>query len=114
MAEGAYALVGAFLGVLGSLATTYLNAALTKGKPDPVAEARKRLLRLMLEDERFSWRKLPVLCHVIGADENTTKGLLLEIGARASEDGQELWAMLSRHQFMGPSQQGPATCTASF
>jgi len=37
--------------------------------------------------------------HVIGADEATTKRLLLEIGARGSEDGQDLWGLLERNPF---------------
>lgn len=37
--------------------------------------------------------------HVIGADESTTKQLLLEIGARGSEDKQELWGMIKHHPF---------------
>jgi hypothetical protein len=111
MTEGLYALIGAALGVLGSLGTTYLNALLSKGKPDPVAAARKRLLLAMLADERFTWRKFQVLCHVIGADEATTKGLLLEIGARGSEDAQELWCLVTRHPLRGPISDDPPTCT---
>jgi hypothetical protein len=111
MAEGVYALIGAALGVLGSLGTTYLNARLSQGKPDPVAEARKKLLLVMLEDGRFRWRKLQVLSHVIGADEDTTKKLLLEVGARASEDGQNLWCLVSRHPFQGPTTR-EAECTS--
>jgi hypothetical protein len=102
MTEGAYALIGAALGVIGSLATTYLNAHLTKAKPDLVAEARKKLLTEMLEDRRFEWRQFSTLCHVIGANDAITKALLLEVGARASEDGQAQWALISRHPFRGP------------
>jgi len=39
--------------------------------------------------------------HVIGADEETTKRLLLEIDARASEDGQALWGFKKHHPFKG-------------
>lgn len=113
MAEGLYALIGTALGVLGSWGTAYISAVLSKSKPDSVAEARKKLLLELLEDERFAWRKLHVLCHVIGADETTTKALLLEIGARASEDGENLWALVSKHPFQGP-RTNTANCTASF
>jgi hypothetical protein len=112
MEEGAYVLIGTALGVFGSLGTTYLNAVLSRNKPDPVDEARKKLLLAMLEDDRFTWRKFHVLCHVIGADEETTKRLLLEVGARASEDGQNLWCLVSRHPFQGPSSNDAANCTA--
>ena len=110
MAEGAYALIGAALGVIGSLGTTYLNSHLSKPKPDPVATARKKLLLAMLEDERFTWRKFQVLCHVIGADDDTTKRLLLEVGARASEDGQNLWCLVERNPFKAaPDNVEPCT-----
>ena len=32
-----------------------------------------------------------------GADEQTTKRLLIEVGARASEDGQPLWGLVERN-----------------
>lgn len=55
----------------------------------------------MLEDNRFPdrWRKLDTLMHVIGANEETTKRLLLEIGARGSEDKQEHWGLIKYHPF---------------
>ena len=55
----------------------------------------------MLEDDRFTdhWRKLDTLMHVIGANEETTKRLLLDIGARGSEDKQELWGLIKFHPF---------------
>ena len=45
----------------------------------------------MLRSPNHQWRKFETLRHVIGSDEETTKKLLLEVGARASEDGQALW-----------------------
>ncbi len=51
----------------------------------------------MLRAPHYQWRKLETLKHVIGADEATTKNLLLQIGARASEDGQPLWGLLERN-----------------
>jgi hypothetical protein len=55
----------------------------------------------MLEDDRFTdhWRKLDTLSHVIGANEETTKRLLIELGARGSEDQQELWGLIKHHPF---------------
>lgn len=37
--------------------------------------------------------------HVIGANEETTKRLLIELGARGSEDGNELWGLIKYHPF---------------
>jgi hypothetical protein len=55
----------------------------------------------MLEDERFPgrWWELHTLMHVIGADEETTKRLLIEIGARGSEDGKDFWGLIKHHPF---------------
>lgn len=65
---------------------------------------RKNLLLRMLRDERFPnrWRKLDTLRHAIASDAESTKQLLLEIGARASEDGQDLWGLLEYHPISEP------------
>lgn len=51
----------------------------------------------MLSKKEYQWRELSTLMHVIGADEETTKRLLLEVGARASEDGKSLWGLVTRN-----------------
>lgn len=51
----------------------------------------------MLRSQKYPWRKLETLMHVIGADEETAKRLLLEVGGRASEDGQPLWGLIERN-----------------
>jgi hypothetical protein len=47
------------------------------------------------------WRKLSTLSRVIGADADTTKRLLIELGARGSEkpreDNEEVWGLISKH-----------------
>ena len=98
------ALVGLFGAVLGSLLVV-LGNVLTQ-KISQRAEARqeaprRKILRQMLEDARFAdhWRKLDTLMHVIGADEATTTRMLVEIGARGSEDGQRLWTLAKFHPF---------------
>jgi hypothetical protein len=60
-------------------------------------EPGKKLLKEMLDHPEHKWRRLDTLMHVIGADEEKTKTLLLEIGARASEDGKRLWGLKSRN-----------------
>jgi hypothetical protein len=65
-------------------------------RPD---KPRRKLLREMFESERFAWRNLSTLAHVIGANEETTERLLLETGARGSEDEQDLWGVLKSHPF---------------
>ncbi|WP_124706310.1 hypothetical protein [Sulfuriferula multivorans] len=62
-------------------------------------EKRKKLLDKMLRDLRFKehWRKLTTLSRVVGADEETTKRLLIELGARGSEKDDDLWGLLEYH-----------------
>jgi hypothetical protein len=94
------ALIGVAGAVIGSVATVAVqllshhleeNAAAKRDKP------RKDLLLEMLRLPNYRWRKLETLMHVIGSDEELTKRLLLEVGARASEDGQPLWGLIERN-----------------
>ena len=101
MSDGWLAVIGTAVGAGGSLATTWLNAHLAKAKADPVAEARKKLLLAMLKDKRYESRSLSTLAHVIGASEDVTKGLLLEVGARASQAGLPNWALVSKQPLPG-------------
>ena len=90
--------------VVGSLLTLLGNVVMQCLKERSLAKkdkARKELLRTMLEDNRFAdhWRKLDTLMHVIGANAETTKRLIIDLGARGSEDGQELWGLIKYHPF---------------
>lgn len=53
----------------------------------------------MLRDVRFSgrWRHIDTLSRVIGADHETTKYLLIELGARGSEKNDQHWGLLEYH-----------------
>src|SRR5207247_661563 len=100
------ALIGVAGAVIGSVATTVGQVALYCFRQRATAaqnEARKSLLREMLENPKHQWRRLETLMHVIGADERTTKDLLLQIDARASEDGQPLWGLKKRNPL--PNEQ---------
>lgn len=88
---------GAVIGSIATVAVQWLRYYLEERSQEKKAEPRKRILKQMLKNPRHSWRKLETLMHVIGADEETTKRLLLEIGARASEDGQALWGLIERN-----------------
>ena len=94
------ALIGVAGAVVGSVATMAASVLLHCMKERAAAkrdEPRKKLLLEMLENPQYQWRKLETLMHVIGADEKTTKYLLLVVGARASEDGQPLWGLTKRN-----------------
>ena len=93
------ALIGVGGAVIGSVATLAGNFLMhwLKNRDEKNKEKPARgLLTEMLNDREYTWRKLDTLKHVIGANEETTKRLLLEVGARASEDGKDLWALKSR------------------
>lgn len=94
------ALIGVAGAVVGSAATVTVGIIqhhLERKVAEKRDKPRKNLLRTMLSTPEYDWRKLDTLMHVIGADEETTKRLLLEIGARASEDGKSLWGLVSRN-----------------
>ena len=83
-------IVGSCISVIGTILLHHLQEK-AKAKSE---EPRKNLLSDMLHDPRFAWRSLETLSHVIGADEETTKALLIQVGARASEDGKGVWGCL--------------------
>jgi hypothetical protein len=87
--------VGAFL----SAGIEFFKFHLETSKQNKLDIARKKLLKRMLNEEQWPWRKLETLKHVIGADEQTTIRLLIELEARGSEDGQPLWGLISKNPF---------------
>lgn len=58
-------------------------------------DARKALLRQLLDNPGDTgWRKMSTLSGVIGANREETARLLIELGARASETGTDVWAYI--------------------
>jgi hypothetical protein len=56
-------------------------------------EKRKSYLREMLDNPGpTGWRTMGTLSGVIGASRDETARLLIEVGARASETGNDTWA----------------------
>ena len=86
------ALAGSVVGIIGQIGIARYQEWRERRKDEP----RRKRLRAMLNDPRYEWRKLDTLRHVIGADADTAKRLLIEIDARASENGKDVWALLSR------------------
>lgn len=94
------ALVAAGGALLGVIVSIFGQRSLHWIKEWPavrLAARRKALLKQLLEDETWTWRKLNTLASVIGADDSTTKGLLLEIGARGNERGTDMWGLIERN-----------------
>jgi hypothetical protein len=101
------ALIGVTGAVIGSIATVavqWLSHHLQEKAVAKRDEPRRDLLLQMLHSQKYQWRKLETLMHVIGSDEETTKRLLLEVGARASEDGQPLWGLIERNPLPGEKE----------
>ncbi|MHB8151220.1 MAG: hypothetical protein ACYDIB_13780 [Desulfobulbia bacterium] len=96
------AVVGLAGVVVGAIITVVGNFLLLWFQDSPrrkLDEGRKKLLEQMLRDTRFKdhWRKITTLSRVVGADEETTKRLLIELGARGSEKDDGLWGLLEHH-----------------
>lgn len=88
-------IVGAIISVLGNVVVHYLQ----NKRKDTLDDLRKDLLLKMLDNDRFpnKWRKLETLSRVIGADDETTKRLLIEVGARGSESESNSWGLIKHH-----------------
>src|ERR1700693_3534647 len=83
--------IGVVLGALIAVGGKWAEMLWKKCERAKAEKPARDLLIKMLEDARppheNHWRKLETLRHVIGADEATAKRLLLQVGARASENG---------------------------
>jgi hypothetical protein len=97
--------VGGVLGVLGATVSAYWGPRrLEQWRQDHRDEPRKRLLRHMLEDERFSdGRTLQRLCTVTGTSQEECRRLLIQVGARGVifANQAEGWALIDRKPLDG-------------
>lgn len=94
-------LVGAVIGSVLTLAGNFLLHWFQDRPRQILDNRRKNLLKIMLDDSRFPkrWRCLSTLSRVVGADEETTKRLLIEVGARGSEKNDGFWGLITHHPF---------------
>lgn len=92
-------LAGVIVGVAMTVAGNFLLHWFQDRPRRKLDEGRKKLLKQMLQDSRFKehWRKITTLSRVVGADEETTKRLLIELKARGSEKDDGLWGLLEYH-----------------
>ena len=88
---------GAIVGSVSTIAAQFVSHCLQERSRKNNEKPKKQLLEKMLRSEKHTWRKLETLMHVIGTDEENTKRLLLSLGARASEDGKNLWGLIERN-----------------
>jgi hypothetical protein len=93
-------LIGGTVGLIGTLGSTALNHYLNTKKAVALNKMRKERLNHLLSGPKYTWRSMEDLCSAVGADEETTAMLLLEIGARQSmAKGRNNWALISRAPF---------------
>lgn len=100
MANGEWAVVfGAAIGILGTLASTWLTHYLNSRKQSRIDRARKNLLKVTLTQARENgWMSVETLAQIVGADLDTTRALLIEIDARGSmKTNKEMWSLISRN-----------------
>jgi len=92
-------LIGVLLGSAITVGGNILLHWLKERQNKRLEQSRKKLLLEMLRDSRFPrhWRQLSTLSRVIGADEETTKRLLIDVGARGSEKDDGLWGLIEYH-----------------
>ena len=92
-------LIGVLLGSAITVGGNLLLHWLKERSNKQLEESRKNLLLQMLRDSRFPehWRQFSTLSRVIGADEETTKKLLIQVGARGSEKDDGLWGLIEYH-----------------
>ena len=59
--------------------------------------SRKARLMEMLEDKRFTWRRLQTLADGIGATPEETRKLLVQLKARPQETDPDKWGLIARN-----------------
>ena len=92
------AIGGGAVGILGPIIKAFVDDHLAHKRGDPLEEARKKVLLDMLENGP-EWRNIGTLCDVIGANPGEARKLLLQVGARGSERGNDMWGLISRNPF---------------
>ena len=84
------ALVGGALTIVGNVILFHMQTRRT----NRLDEKRRQRLTKMLSG-KHPWRTMASLASAIGADEDTTAMLLIEIDARTSETGNGVWGLVS-------------------
>lgn len=93
---GSAGFLGAIAGGVATLGGIILTDQLKSRRQVRKDKPRKELLKKMLE-KGFKWRSLSTLANVTGLDDDETKRLLVEIGARGSETDPSVWGLISRN-----------------
>jgi hypothetical protein len=97
MLEVLIGFIGALVGAAAALGGIVLKHSLEVADGERRDGPRRRVLLQMLENPGpDGWRQFEALARVIGADRAETTRLLVEVGARGSEKGNDVWALVSK------------------
>ena len=92
--------IGGVIGLVGTFGSAILKHFLDTKRSNALDHIRRDRLKQLLSSQKFTWRSMANLSSAIGADEETTAALLLEIEARKSmAAGKDTWALVSRAPF---------------
>lgn len=89
-------------GVIGGVLTVSGQLVVERAKTRnqrKLDKGRIKLLRKMLDKDEKGWRPMDTLSRAIGANEEETARLLIEIGARGSDldDGKNVWGYIKHN-----------------
>ena len=97
MTAAIFGFLGSVVGAATVIAAIFVKDWVDRNRKEAEDEPRKAILRSMLQNKPkgVEWRKMETLSRVIGAQRDETARLLISIGARGSETGEDLWALTS-------------------
>ena len=100
MNTGTAIVLGALVGALSSLFTAWVADYLRHRRTERLDELRRQRLKKILSLPKRKWRPIEYLAGAIGATEEKTTLLLLEIEARHSlTKDSTSWALISKAPF---------------
>ena len=96
MTEAIWGFVGSVIGAVATVVGFLVQDAIAEHRVRRRDAPRRKIIRQMLEDPAYEWRDLETISRVIGTDRSEAARLLIAEGARGSEEGNDVWALLSR------------------
>jgi hypothetical protein len=87
------AVLGAAVGSAGPVLLYWVQ----NKRANSLAEKRRQRLRELLSDPQYQWRSMATLSASIGASDETTAELLIEMDARTWEKDRRSWGLISRN-----------------
>ena len=104
MTDFGQTILASIIGGVITLAAQYIMHRIQTGKVREVDTKRSALLGRMLNNPGpLGWRNLTTMSHVLGASEQETARLLIEMDCRASETGSGGWAYIRDKPLPGPT-----------